>query len=113
MDRYGENNFRHISKQIFQGLRTEVQCKNRWKKASLHYFFLSRVQLLVRSGLPVIGARLRPEGYASGNVMRARSLIDEPTSSVEKRKTKGLFDGPRQKPQQREQSILLISKKII
>ena len=65
------------------------------------------------SGLPVIGARLRPEGYASGNVMRARSLIDEPTSSVEKRKTKGLFDGPRQKPQQREQSILLISKWII
>ncbi|KAL3815816.1 hypothetical protein ACHAXA_010750 [Cyclostephanos tholiformis] len=31
---YGENNFRHISEQIFQGSRTEVQCKNRWKKVS-------------------------------------------------------------------------------
>jgi hypothetical protein len=65
------------------------------------------------SGLPVIGARLRPGGYASGKVVRARSLMDELTSSVEKRTAKGLFDGPRQKPQQREQSILLISKKII
>jgi hypothetical protein len=45
VDRYGDNNCRHISEQIFQGLRTEVQCKNRWKKASLHYYFLSRAQL--------------------------------------------------------------------
>jgi hypothetical protein len=28
VDRYGDNNCRHISEQIFQGLRTEVQCKN-------------------------------------------------------------------------------------
>jgi hypothetical protein len=32
VDRWGENNFRHISEQIFHGSRTEVQCKNRWKK---------------------------------------------------------------------------------
>jgi hypothetical protein len=49
VDRYRENNFQHISEQIFQGLQTEVQCKNQWKKASLHYFFLSRAQLLVTS----------------------------------------------------------------
>lgn len=32
VEQYGENNFRHISEQIFHGSRTEVQCKNRWKK---------------------------------------------------------------------------------
>jgi hypothetical protein len=34
VEQYGENNFRHISEQIFHGSRTEVQCKNRWKKVS-------------------------------------------------------------------------------
>ena len=29
----GENNFRHISENIFRGTRSESQCKNRWKKA--------------------------------------------------------------------------------
>ncbi|KAL3790604.1 hypothetical protein ACHAW5_011178 [Stephanodiscus triporus] len=33
VEQYGENSFRHISEQIFHGSRTEVQCKNRWKKA--------------------------------------------------------------------------------
>ncbi|KAL7436191.1 hypothetical protein ACHAXH_007167 [Discostella pseudostelligera] len=33
VDQWGENNFRYISEQIFHGTRTEVQCKNRWKKA--------------------------------------------------------------------------------
>ena len=32
VDQWGENNFRYISEQIFHGTRTEVQCKNRWKK---------------------------------------------------------------------------------
>lgn len=32
VDQWGENNFRYISEQIFHGSRTEVQCKNRWKK---------------------------------------------------------------------------------
>lgn len=31
---WGENNFRHISEQVFHGSRTEVQCKTRWKKVS-------------------------------------------------------------------------------
>jgi len=33
VEQYGENNFRLISEQVFHGSRTEVQCKNRWKKA--------------------------------------------------------------------------------
>ncbi|KAL7537386.1 hypothetical protein ACHAXR_012221 [Thalassiosira sp. AJA248-18] len=33
VEQWGENNFRHISEQVFHGTRTEVQCKNRWKKA--------------------------------------------------------------------------------
>ena len=32
VNQWGENNFRYISEQIFHGSRTEVQCKNRWKK---------------------------------------------------------------------------------
>jgi hypothetical protein len=32
VDQWGENNFRYISEQIFHGSRSEVQCKNRWKK---------------------------------------------------------------------------------
>ena len=30
----GENNFRLISESYFHGTRTELQCKNRWKKVS-------------------------------------------------------------------------------
>ncbi|KAL7515470.1 hypothetical protein ACHAXN_012791 [Cyclotella atomus] len=30
---YGEHNFKLISERIFHGARSEVQCKNRWKKA--------------------------------------------------------------------------------
>lgn len=33
VQQWGENNFRHISEQIFHGTRSESQCKNRWKKA--------------------------------------------------------------------------------
>jgi len=33
-EQFGENNFRLISEQVFHGSRTEVQCKNRWKKVS-------------------------------------------------------------------------------
>jgi hypothetical protein len=29
----GENNFKTISERVFHGTRSEVQCKNRWKKA--------------------------------------------------------------------------------
>jgi hypothetical protein len=36
VEQYGENNFRHISEQVFQGTRTEQQCKNRWKKVSVY-----------------------------------------------------------------------------
>lgn len=35
VEQYGENNFRQISDQVFQGTRTEQQCKNRWKKVSV------------------------------------------------------------------------------
>lgn len=35
VEQYGENNFRQISEQVFQGTRTEQQCKNRWKKVSV------------------------------------------------------------------------------
>lgn len=31
----GENNFKMISERVFHGTRTEVQCKNRWKKVRL------------------------------------------------------------------------------
>jgi hypothetical protein len=37
VEQYGENNFRHISEQVFQGTRTEQQCKNRWKKVSVYH----------------------------------------------------------------------------
>jgi hypothetical protein len=30
----GENSFKMISEKVFHGTRTEVQCKNRWKKVS-------------------------------------------------------------------------------
>lgn len=33
---YGEQNFKMISERIFHGARSEVQCKNRWKKVRLH-----------------------------------------------------------------------------
>ena len=36
VEQYGENNFRQISEQVFQGTRTEQQCKNRWKKVSVY-----------------------------------------------------------------------------
>lgn len=34
VEQFGENNYRLISEQVFHGSRTEVQCKNRWKKVS-------------------------------------------------------------------------------
>ena len=45
------------------------------------------------SELPAIAARVRRAGYASGKLERARTLMDELTSSVETRTASGLFDG--------------------
>jgi hypothetical protein len=42
VEQYGENNFRHVSERIFHGSRTEVQCKNRWKKVRSCASFFSQ-----------------------------------------------------------------------
>jgi hypothetical protein len=49
VEQYGENNFRQISEQVFQGTRTEQQCKNRWKKVSviMHFWDSSRIVWVV------------------------------------------------------------------
>ena len=51
VEQFGENNYRLISERVFHGTRTEVQCKNRWKKVSgllsKLVLFVSRKEIIV------------------------------------------------------------------
>jgi len=96
VEQYGENNFRHISEQIFHGSRTEVQCKNRWKKVSCTS---SRVLILFFSGSR--SCRFHLCGCASQCLRHSNpdsSRVDGPrrrTTSSPSRSRPGTTSGPK------------------
>jgi myb proto-oncogene protein len=72
----GENNFKMISERVFHGTRSEVQCKNRWKKVRLllNFSFDLRITSHLQSARIAMTQALQP-GLVKGRWTREEDEI--------------------------------------